>query len=345
MKYCLSLLLFLYAAATYAQNRYPYPDSGYLGLGTRTPTALLHLNGGNVKITNPASYPWGAVIDMPTNPGTWAREFSITTKGAGKLFSFGAYVSADALNYAYIGGNTLSETAYATPWMVFSPTGNVGIGTGTTKPETRLVVNGGVTVFSAISSTDPRPPVSAGTIPGEIRGTAKDWYGGDHGFLRLSAGGGSASGVKSYIDLSGYAGTQPDLNQTIVLGTSGQERVRIAQNGNVGIGTNNPGAKLAVNGDVKAKRVKVTTTDWPDYVFHPTYYLPGLLELSDYIEQHKHLPGVPSAVEVKKEGSVDLGDMNEILLKKIEELTLYMIDLKKENIALTDRLKKLEDKP
>lgn len=113
------------------------------------------------------------------------------------------------------------------------------------------------------------------------------------------------------------------------MGTAGQERMRIDAYGNVGIGTNNPSVKLAVNGDIKAKRVKVTTTDWPDYVFHPSYQLPGLMEIADFINAHQHLPGVPSQEEVAREGSVDVGAMNEILLKKIEELTLYMIDLKR----------------
>ncbi|MDR6571176.1 hypothetical protein MRBLMN1_003120 [Chitinophaga ginsengisegetis] len=81
--------------------------------------------------------------------------------------------------------------------------------------------------------------------------------------------------------------------------------------------------KLAVNGDIKVKRVKVTITDWPDYVFHASYKLPGLLEIEDFINAHQHLPGVPSQEEVERAGGVDVGAMNVILLKKVEELTLY----------------------
>lgn len=167
---------------------------------------------------------------------------------------------------------------------------------------------------------------------------------GDDGFLRLSAGGGSNVNTKSFIDLSGYTVNQPELYKNIVMGTAGAERLRINANGNVGIGTNNPDVKLAVNGDIKAKRVKVTTTGWPDYVFHPSYRLPGLMEVAAFIDAHQHLPGVPSQAEVQREGSVDVGAMNEILLKKIEELTLYMIELKKENMSLTNRLQQLETK-
>ncbi|MET3877785.1 hypothetical protein [Chitinophaga sp. OAE865] len=340
MKYCLSLCLLLTAAGLRAQNI--FPSTGPVGIGTNTPSAkaLLHIHGGNLKLTNPGPYPFGVNIDVTTTSGAWAREFSLSAKETGKLASFGAYGGADSLIYAYIGGNTTADIAYAAPWMVFRPDGNVGIGTMNTY--TRLSVNGGVTILSPVNSGNPRPPVSAGTITGEIRGTSPGWYAGDDGFLRLSAGGGTYTGTKSYIDLSGYTVNQPDRYENIVMGTAGAERLRIAANGNVGIGTDNPTVKLAVNGDIKAKRVKVTTTDWPDYVFHPSYPLPGLMEVAEFIDAHQHLPGVPSQAEVQREGSVDVGAMNEILLKKIEELTLYMIELKRENMSLTNRLQQLE---
>lgn len=102
-------------------------------------------------------------------------------------------------------------------------------------------------------------------------------------------------------------------------------RFTIMDNGNVGIGTMAPQAKLAVNGDVFAKKVKVTLNGWPDYVFDKGYKLAPLSVVEKYIQQHKHLPDMPSAAEVEKNG-VDLGDNQAVLLKKIEELTLYMIE-------------------
>ena len=103
--------------------------------------------------------------------------------------------------------------------------------------------------------------------------------------------------------------------------------------GNVGIGTSAPAEKLSVNGNVKCKQVEVTLTGWSDFVFEDNYELMPLGQLENYINQHNHLPGVPSADEVMTKGN-NLGEMDAVLLQKIEELTLYVIELKKENEAL-----------
>ncbi|MBC9930466.1 hypothetical protein [Chitinophaga qingshengii] len=114
-------------------------------------------------------------------------------------------------------------------------------------------------------------------------------------------------------------------------------------NGNVGIGTMYPKAKLAVNGDILAKRVKVTqnAADWPDYVFHPEYKLPSLDSTAAFITTNRHLPGIPSAQQIAENGQ-DLGEMNRLLLQKIEELTLHMIRAQEENKALKSRVEQLE---
>lgn len=113
--------------------------------------------------------------------------------------------------------------------------------------------------------------------------------------------------------------------------TSGTERFRITSVGNIGIGTSDTkGYKLAVNGDAIFTKIKVKTySAWPDYVFHSTYKLPSLREVEMYIKRNRHLPGVVSASEVEEKG-LDLGNNQAILLKKIEELTLYVIEQNKQ---------------
>lgn len=116
----------------------------------------------------------------------------------------------------------------------------------------------------------------------------------------------------------------------------------IMGNGNIGIGVDSPNDKLAVNGMIRAKEIKVEAANWPDYVFKPTFQLPALSQVEAYIVQNGHLPEVPSANQVAKDG-LNLGEMNKILLKKVEELTLYLIEKdKKEQVqrAEIDELKK-----
>jgi hypothetical protein len=118
----------------------------------------------------------------------------------------------------------------------------------------------------------------------------------------------------------------------------------IKDGGTVGIGTTTPGTsnKLSVEGQIGARAVKVTMAAWSDFVFYPNYNLTPILELESFINKNKHLPNIPTEQEVKKDG-IDLGQMNAELLRKIEELTLYVIELKKENEKITATLKKLND--
>jgi hypothetical protein len=127
--------------------------------------------------------------------------------------------------------------------------------------------------------------------------------------------------------------------------------------GNVGIGTTNTnGAKLAVNGDIHTKKIKVTLQGWPDYVFADDYKLKSLEEIEAHIKAKKHLPGIPSQKEIEENG-LDLGDMQAKMMEKIEELTLHSIEMNKAlkqlkiqnaklkiaNSELENRVKKLEN--
>lgn len=106
------------------------------------------------------------------------------------------------------------------------------------------------------------------------------------------------------------------------------EEFTITGTGSVGIGSykyNDANYKLFVEKGIRTRKVKVDLENWPDYVFDSAYKLPPLNTVEQFVRQHKHLPQVPSSEEVKKEG-LDLGDQQATLLKKIEELTLYLIE-------------------
>ena len=121
------------------------------------------------------------------------------------------------------------------------------------------------------------------------------------------------------------------------------------KNGNIGIGTKYPDARLTVKGKIHAQEVLVDLEGAvaPDYVFEnyfdgasklkPTYEFLSLEKVEQFIEKHHHLPGVPSASELEKEG-MSLKEMNLILLEKVEELTLYLLEQQKDLEALKETL-------
>lgn len=107
--------------------------------------------------------------------------------------------------------------------------------------------------------------------------------------------------------------------------------------GLIGIGTTNPTELLTVNGNIRTKKVIVTQQNWSDFVFEKDYKLRPLAEVENHIQQHKHLPDIPSEKEIKESG-LDVGDVQAKLLQKIEELTLYVIQQQKEIEALKKAL-------
>jgi len=114
-----------------------------------------------------------------------------------------------------------------------------------------------------------------------------------------------------------------------------QQNMIIKSNGYVGIGTTTPTSLLTVNGKIECEEIEVKNIA-ADYVFAADYRLTKLDDLEKYIKQNKHLPGIAPASET--ENGVNLGEFNEKILEKIEELTLYVIELKKENNELRAKL-------
>ncbi|AWO01985.1 hypothetical protein DLD77_09890 [Chitinophaga alhagiae] len=152
-----------------------------------------------------------------------------------------------------------------------------------------------------------------------IMGTRQGVYA--HNILHLMPGGSSSgllvSGLRMY--------DAPKQDSQVLKIQFQSNGISFINGGNVGIGTATPGSnKLAVEGTIGARKVKVTQNTWADFVLKPDYHLPSLCEVEQFIRQHQHLPNIPTEAEVEKDG-LDIGEMNMRLLQKIEELTLYVI--------------------
>jgi hypothetical protein len=203
-------------------------------------------------------------------------------------------------------------------WMVngddlYRLNGKVGIGTST--PSVKLEVTGNIRVNSLVfNNADLQENFITGKYEPLIYG---------------SKSGGEIGGSSSLILQAG--GTPINNNRHIFFRTADQTRIFIHHNGNVGIGTTNTSdAKLTVAGRILAEEMKIIlSVPQSDFVFEEDYELMPLSELDQFVRTNKHLPGVPSAAEFAQDG-YSVGEMDDLLLRKVEELTLYVIELKNE---------------
>lgn len=341
--------------------------AGMVGINTTAPLQKLHVMDGNILIsrsrqgkgsselgsTNGTLY-FGDIVSASHPYGKWGIEYvSSEEEGYGLNFWKPAVPGQTHGNY----------------FLFLSDNGNVGVGTknpqakmhiqdGTSQDANILLASTGtnksviqfrtnatnITVGSdnvmRFNATNMQfNPSSQMVVNGNFKVTGNIVLSGLSGattkILTIGSNGqlSTADIPETADNLGNHTATQNlNLNgKKIVNGTAGTGGIFVSTNGDVGVNTNQPQAKLAVNGDVLAKevRVSIASTNWPDYVFSSEYEMMSLGELEKYINEHRHLPGVPSAAEVDERGDIDLGAMNAILLQKIEEMTLRMIEMEK----------------
>jgi len=312
-------------------------NSGNVGIGTTTPAELLHVNGNilSTQVTaNNGTFNAGGTSNLSLRTNNAARVTILNTNGFvgigtptptemlqvnGTSLSTQFTSSSGAYNST---GNLSLQTAGTSRLSILSSNGNVGV--GTTSPEAKLHVAGNV-----VMDNGGNPMIYTGT------GAAEN---GRYLQLTNSTQTATPSGMKAggilVADDFNYA--SPPKNNLVV-------------KGRVGIGTpltaNPNDYMLAVNGKIGAKDVQVERNSgtWPDYVFSAAYELPSLAEVELYIQKNNHLPDVPSAKEIEAKGH-DLGAMDEILLKKVEELTLYIIEQQKEIEGLKKQIAEQQKK-
>jgi hypothetical protein len=141
-----------------------------------------------------------------------------------------------------------------------------------------------------------------------------------------------------------HLGTNHNIVLTMADGNNdGNTYIKFGDNAHDGTLTVFNNSKVAVNGKLTAKEIEVKQDVWSDDVFSKDYKLMSLSELEKFINTHQHLPNVPTETEVKQNG-VNVAEMNALLLRKIEELSKYVIDLKNENEQLAKRMEQIEKK-
>jgi hypothetical protein len=212
---------------------------------------------------------------------------------------------------------------------IYSDVGAVGV--GTTKPEHNLHIAKNATASATLGDAPAVLMLEQSNNLNWSRGQAA-------AEILFKKGGDIIGAIRSEHTRYGGPHSYEDAGLTFYVAPAAEtpipfEAMRIDYIGNVGIGTSNPQSKLAVNGTITAKEIKVTDGGWSDFVFDKNYELPPLKSVESYIQKHKHLPDIPSTHEVKQQG-IAVSEMLALQMQKIEELTLYLIQMKKENNAL-----------
>ncbi len=289
-------------------------SGGFVGIHTDTPRQMFHVVGGNILISRTAeisskalgstngSILFGDETSTSYPYGSWGIEYvNSNDEGHGLNFWKTCDQNGVGLNNVVFLSEVLDRKGY--------------VGIGTNDPKQKLHVVDGNILISRSSTSSSAPGSACGSMMfGNIVGDGHPLSKWAIGYCRKEDGNGGLNFWRPYNDGTGL------LNYAIFIDDA---------NGYVGINTNCPTSRLSVDGTIRAKEVVVTLQGWCDHVFLPDYKLSGLYDLEAYVKEHRHLPGVPTESEVLEDGA-RIGEMNAILLQKVEELTLYVIELQKQ---------------
>jgi hypothetical protein len=348
------LITALTTAALQVNAQWTYPNPGIIsttdvvGLGTAFPVDRLNVHDGNISLSNSNDAAersirgrtkdgrfriYGNVMQAD---GPYLELYGNTSGQDGRINFVHTDVGRSAFEFWKTNGFTWTSQ------MIITNKGDVGI--GDQNPIAKLTVDGDINFTP--SATDHRSIKGrTGTILELF--SKNSWDDGATLYLHSDNSPHEKGGIVAIS--SGAANDDVSfLVQNWTPGTATMNGVlKATKNGKVAIGNvsySSNDYKLFVEKGILTEKIKVAVAgsgNWADYVFAKDYELMPLSEVEEYITENKHLPSIPSADEVVKNG-LDLGQMDAKLLQKIEELTLYMIELKKENVAQAKEIESLK---
>jgi hypothetical protein len=322
-----------------------YFMKGRVGIGTATPADLLHVNGsarfrGQINVGyDPDDFNLGKLAFHPNHTKSGTQYFigllsssSQMTVGGGTNLNL-VFDSGNSVNY---GNHIFRKKGWDGSKNVFSEamrlTSLGRLGVGTADPVSRLHVKSTGSEADQISLQHSGTKINIASL-GQL---------GNAGSLVLRNYNGQivtalmADGTPSYF-MNGNVGIGVSApSQKLQLEGNGLINGRLAINAPV-----DSKYHLLVNGVVKVKEMIVEMDGWADFVFDSTYSLMPIEDVARFVKINRHLPGVPSEQELKQSG-INTAKMQAVHMKKIEELTLYVIDLHAKNKVLEARIEALE---
>ena len=342
----LTFYVVLMAFWSFAQNT-NWSTAGNIGIGTTSPAAPLHVLSVGSSVSATSQYSGNLIIQGNSGAGRSSvagssLEFVIPAQldgsnpwGQGRIITVAGNTStSDATGKMILGTRRMFDKLGVgyNNWnygddIVIDGAGQVGVGVLAPKAKLhiagRVLIQGANLDYRQIEGNNLDYLQNSGQM---LIGWNRSGGGGETDFISNQSGG--VTGGFSFYSYSNSG----VMNQLMSM----------QADGSIGIGTTNTnGYKVAIKGNVVATGMKVQLMDvWPDYVFDQSYKKRSLSDLEYFIKTEKHLPEIPSAEEVKDKG-IDLGDMNAKLLKKIEELTLYLIEQNKQIELLKEKVKDL----
>ncbi|MFN3939600.1 MAG: hypothetical protein ACK4IY_03370, partial [Chitinophagales bacterium] len=295
-------------------DRFVIDNSGNIGIGTTSPDKKLDVETTTAATVMEVKRPW---------TGTGTTNYDLISVSNAYNFGYGTGINSSGGQIGIKGvASNGAQTGYGVYGLAFGASGT------------------SYGVYATASATaGPAYGIYATTTGG-----TSEWAGYFDGKVQVVGGSDAALGSGGYVvtGLTSSTNVAIDNNEIMARNNGATSKLYLNNDGGdvsmcyaggsvmIGSSYSPTGYLLTVDGKIICEELKVQMSEsWPDYVFANDYKLMSLYELEQSIKKNNHLPGIPSAKEIEAEG-LEVGEMQKMMMEKIEELTLYIIELQKQ---------------